>query len=72
MCAGFEGGQAPWQPHALHRPPCACEPVTSYIPFRTAYPIFRYIDPHCDKQLNRFAIDKNEEARKSYRHLYYC
>ena len=26
--AGFDGGQAPRQPHVLPHPPCACEPVT--------------------------------------------
>ena len=32
--SGFDDGQAPWQPHALPHPLCACESVTLCSPTR--------------------------------------
>ena len=57
--AGFDGGQVPWQPHALPQPPCAYKPVTLCSSSRCLSHISLFFSPIS------FRAQINEELARS-------
>lgn len=65
LYAGFDGGQALWQPHPVPHPPCVCEAVI-VRPLCAAYPIYsNNLTPISITNWFCFAIKTNEKVKRA-------